>query len=54
MYIGKESNWLEDVGAGVVHDLDEVFTEYADPRHDPMADACAFRPIRQHFSLLVS
>ncbi len=34
-YIGKESNKLEDVEAGVVHDSDEVLTEYADPRRDP-------------------
>lgn len=33
-YIGKESNRLEDVEAGVVHDPDEVLTEYPDPRRD--------------------
>jgi hypothetical protein len=34
-YIGKESNRLEDVDAGFVHDPDDVSTEYVDPRHDP-------------------
>ncbi len=35
VYIGKESNRLEDVQAGIVHGVDEVLTEYPDPRHDP-------------------
>ena len=30
-YIGKESNRLEDVRGGLVHDLDTVVTEYRDP-----------------------
>jgi hypothetical protein len=30
--VGKESNKLEDVEAGLVHDVAEVFTEYTDPR----------------------
>ncbi len=34
-HVGKESNRLEDVQTGLVHDPDEVYTEYADPRHDP-------------------
>ncbi len=34
-YIGKESNKLDDREAGLIHDLDEVVTEYADPRRDP-------------------
>jgi hypothetical protein len=34
-YVGKESNRLEEVEAGVVHDPEEVYTEYADPRENP-------------------
>jgi hypothetical protein len=34
-HVGKESNRLEDVEAGLAHDADEVYTEYADPAHDP-------------------
>lgn len=34
-HIGKESNRLEEVEAGLVHDPDEVYTEYADPAHSP-------------------
>jgi hypothetical protein len=34
-YIGKESNKLEEVEEGIEHDLDEIMTEYADPRRDP-------------------
>ncbi|MEZ4492454.1 MAG: helix-turn-helix transcriptional regulator [Dehalococcoidia bacterium] len=30
-YIGKESNQLEDVEFGLVHDRDEVLTEYSNP-----------------------
>jgi len=33
--IGKESNKLEDREADTVHDVDEVLTEYRDPRRDP-------------------
>jgi len=33
-YIGKESNRLEDVEKGAVHDLNEVLTEYVDPERD--------------------
>jgi hypothetical protein len=32
--IGKESNSLEEVEAGLVHDERNVYTEYADPRRD--------------------
>ena len=32
--IGKESNNLEEVEAGLVHDEQDVFTEYADRRRD--------------------
>lgn len=35
MHIGKESNRLEAVEAGIEHDPDEVWTEYQDPRCDP-------------------
>jgi hypothetical protein len=31
-YIGKESNSLEDVEAGLVHSEQNVYTEYPDPR----------------------
>jgi hypothetical protein len=34
-HVGKESNRLEEVEAGLVHDADAVYTEYEDPAHDP-------------------
>lgn len=34
IYIGKESNGLEEVEAGTVHSADDVYTEYTDPRRD--------------------
>jgi len=33
-YIGKESNAIEDVDAGLVHAATDVYTEYPDPRRD--------------------
>jgi hypothetical protein len=33
-YIGKESNLLEDVEAGMIHSAHGVYTEYTDPRRD--------------------
>jgi len=33
-FIGKESNRLEDIEAGFVHDIDDVLTEYMDSRRD--------------------
>ena len=33
-YIGKESNRLEEVEAGLVHSAESVYTVYADPRRD--------------------
>jgi hypothetical protein len=33
-YIGKESNSLEEVDAGLVHSEQSVYTEYSDPRRD--------------------
>ena len=33
-YIGKESNLLEDVEAGIIHSADNVYTEYVDKRRD--------------------
>ena len=33
-YIGKESNALEDVEAGLIHSAESVYTEYCDPRRD--------------------
>jgi hypothetical protein len=34
MYIGKESNKIEDVASALVHSAQEVYTEYPDPRRD--------------------
>jgi hypothetical protein len=34
MYIGRESNQLEEVDAGTVHDAAGVYTEYVDPRRE--------------------
>jgi len=34
-YIGKESNKLEEVEAGMHHAWEDVRSEYHDPRHDP-------------------
>ena len=36
-YIGKESNALEDVEAGLVHSTESVYTEYCDPKRDKWA-----------------
>ena len=33
-YIGRESNQLEEVDAGTVHDAAGVYTEYVDPRRE--------------------
>jgi hypothetical protein len=33
-YIGKESNSLEEVEAGLIHSPENVYTEYPDPRRD--------------------
>jgi hypothetical protein len=35
VYVGKESNRLEDVQNGLIEDEDEVMTEYRDPSNDP-------------------
>jgi predicted nucleic acid-binding Zn ribbon protein len=35
VYIGKESNRLEDATAGLVHDLGEILASYRDPQLDP-------------------
>jgi hypothetical protein len=35
--LGKESNRLEEVEAGLVHDPEEVYTEYVDLARDPWA-----------------
>src|SRR5256885_14926840 len=32
IYIGKESNKLEEMEAGIVHSAQSVYTEYPDPR----------------------
>jgi hypothetical protein len=34
-HVGKESNRLEEMNAGLVHDPDEVYTKYCDLQHDP-------------------
>jgi len=34
-HVGKESNRLEEVNAGLVHDPEEVYTAYEDPSHGP-------------------
>ena len=34
IYIGKESNRLEEIEAGIIHSPESVFTEYLDPRRD--------------------
>jgi hypothetical protein len=34
VYIGKESNRLEEVDAGTVQDEEQVYTEYIDPKRD--------------------
>jgi len=33
-FIGKESNSLEDVEAGLIHSTESVYTEYCDPKRD--------------------
>ena len=33
-FIGKESNSLEDVDAGMIHSAESVYTEYCDPNRD--------------------
>jgi hypothetical protein len=33
-YVGKESNSLEEVEAGLVHSAENVYTIYTDPRRD--------------------
>lgn len=35
IYMGKESNRLEEVEQGTIHDWEEVRSEYQDPRADP-------------------
>jgi len=35
VYVGKESNRLEEVQHGLIEDEDEVMTEYRDPAQDP-------------------
>jgi hypothetical protein len=34
-HVGKESNRLEEVNTGLVHDPEEVYTAYEDPQHEP-------------------
>jgi hypothetical protein len=44
-YIGKKSNSIEDVDAGLVHSAGTVYTEYADPSRDEWETKirCGFR-----------
>src|SRR3989442_726039 len=51
VHIGKESNELEVVEAGAVHDVDEVLTEYQSPQRDPWA--ALVRPTLQEFGARV-
>jgi hypothetical protein len=32
--MGRESSSVEDVGAGIIHSPQKVYTEYTDPRRD--------------------
>jgi len=34
VYIGRESNRLEEIEAGVIHSPESVYTEYPDPHRD--------------------
>jgi len=34
IYIGRESNRLEEIEAGVIHSPESVYTEYPDPHRD--------------------
>jgi hypothetical protein len=34
IYIGRESNRLEEIEAGVIHSPESVYTEYPDPSRD--------------------
>jgi len=34
VYIGRESNRLEEIEAGVIHSPESVYTEYPDPHQD--------------------
>jgi len=34
IYIGRESNLLEEIEAGVIHSPESVYTEYPDPNRD--------------------
>jgi len=45
VHVGKESNKLEEVEAGVEHDPDEIWTEYANPTRDPWRSLV--RPVLQ-------
>jgi hypothetical protein len=38
-YVGKEANRLDEVNAGLIHDPEEVYTEYVDVAHDPEWEA---------------
>jgi len=46
-YIGKESNRLEDVDAGLLHAADSVYTEYVDPRREEWRQAAKVLSLKQ-------
>jgi hypothetical protein len=48
IYIGRESNHLEDVEAGLVRVSDGPYTEYSDPRRDYWRVAIAQPASRPH------
>ncbi len=49
-YIGKESNSLEEVEAGLIHSPENIYTEYVDPRRDDWETK--IRPILQRPGIL--
>ena len=51
-YIGKESNYLEDVEFGILHDPSEVQERYFDPREAGQFE-CYVRPILKYIPLRV-
>jgi hypothetical protein len=50
-FIGKESNLIEEVGAGLVHSDNEAYTEYIDPSRDEWETK--IRPVLKAISLSV-
>jgi len=59
-FIGKESNLLEEVDAGLVHDLQDVYTEYPDAQREratwlrevvPKLKAMSLKDLQSHTGL---